>query len=225
MPVALVTGANRGIGLAFVRELLARGYEVHAFHRKSVGGLAELACPTLSLHCVDVSDNLAVEQAMETIPSHIDLLINNAAVYDGHVGRMLNTTGEELMQMLSVNAVGPFRTVKAAWSLLSRAERPIVAMISTGMASITDRPGSNAPGYRVSKSALNMVGQLLRHDLQTIGGSAVLLCPGWVATDMGGPGASLTPQQSVRGMLARIDEQHNELSGRFVGYDGSPRPW
>ena len=225
MPVALVTGANRGIGLEFVRQLLARSYDVHAFHRESVGGLAELACPPLSLHRVDVSDNLAVEQAMETIRSPIDLLINNAAVYDGHVGRMLNTTEEEVMQMLSVNAVGPFRTVKAAWSLLSRAERPIVAMISTGMASISDRPGSNAPGYRLSKAALNMVGQLLRHDLQTIGGSVVLLCPGWVATDMGGRGAPLTPQQSVRGMLARIDEQHNEVSGRFVGHDGSPRPW
>lgn len=225
MPVALVTGANRGIGLEFVRQLLSLGYEVHAFHRESVGGLTKLACPTLSLHCVDVADNRAVKQAMETIHSPIDVLINNAAVYDGHIGRMLNTTEEEVMQMLSVNAVGPFRTVKAAWRLLSRAERPIVAMISTGMASITDRPGSNAPGYRVSKAALNMVGQLLRHDLQTIGGSVVLLCPGWVATDMGGRGATLTPQQSVRGMLARIDEQHNELSGRFVGYDGSPRPW
>lgn len=225
MPVALVTGANRGIGLEFVRQLLAREYEVHAFHRKSIGGLADLACETLNLHCVDVADNSAVEQAMETIRSPIDLLINNAAVYDGHVGSMLNTSGEEVMQMFSVNAVGPFRTVKAAWSLLSEARRPIVAMISTGMASVTDRPGSNAPGYRVSKAALNMVGQLLRHDLHAIGGSVVLLCPGWVATDMGGRGASLTPQQSVHGMLARIDEQHEEVSGRFVGYDGSPRPW
>lgn len=220
-----MTGANRGIGLEFVRQLLASGYDVHAFHRKSVDGLAELACPVLSLHRVDVSDNLAVEQAMETTRSTIDLLINNAAVYDGHVGRMLNATEEEVMQMLSVNAVGPFRTVKAGWSLLSRAERPIEAMIQTGMASISDRPRGNAPGYRLSKAALNMVGQLLRHDLQTIGGSVALLCPGWVATDMGGRGAPLTPQQSVGGMLARIDEQHNEVSGRFVDHDGSPRPW
>ena len=225
MPTAFVTGANRGIGLEFTRQLLARGYTVHATHRNDYESLAELNSERLILHQMDVRDDNIVEQAIELIDGPLDLLVNNAAIYDGVESGKVTENARDFLNMLDVNTVGPYRTVHAAWSKLSKASAPIVAMVTTGMASMTDAPGSNAIGYRTSKAALNMLGQVFAHKLRTINGSIVLLCPGWVATDMGGHHAALSPQESVSGMLSRIDEQGLQNSGRFVAYDGTKRPW
>lgn len=225
MPVALVTGANRGLGLELVRQLLGQGYAVHATHRANAGNLADLQTGKLKLHRMDVRDSDGVAAVIQSITDPVDLLINNAAVYDPHWPGLAAGNLEEVHDMLNVNTMGPLRVTQAAMPLLAKAEGSVAVMMSTGMASISDRPGGNALGYRTSKAALNMLSLVIRHDLERQGTALLLVCPGWVATDMGGPCAPLTPEQSVKGILDRIREQNLSNSGRFVAYDGTIRSW
>ena len=93
------------------------------------------------------------------------------------------------------------------------------------MASIDDCKSGRSYAYRASKTALNMFAISMKNEIEALGASLIILHPGWVETDMGGPHAPLTPQESVKGIVARLNEQNGELSGRFVQYDGIELPW
>jgi NAD(P)-dependent dehydrogenase (short-subunit alcohol dehydrogenase family) len=225
MPVALVTGANRGLGLEMARQLLGRGYTVHATYRDHQGGLTELNHPDLCLHAMDVRDTRAVTSVVASIETGLDLLVNNAGVSDGRWSRIEDIDFDTVSEVLNINAVSPVKVTQHCLPLLDRAGGGTVVMLSSLMASLDDCQSGKSYAYRASKTALNMFTVAMKNELAERNISLLLIHPGWVETDMGGPNAPVKPEESVEGILDRIEEQTVALSGRFVEYTGRPLPW
>lgn len=224
METAFVTGANRGIGFELVKQLIEIGYYVHATFRKDMGGLESLDQSMIMLHRMDVRSDQEVETVFSEISGKIDLLINNAGVYSTSQNSIENLSIQEVSDMMQVNGIGPLRVTKAAMPNLRMSKSAKVVNISTGFSSISDCSGGYY-GYRGSKAALNMFSVATEPELRRYGISTMLICPGWVATDMGGFGAPLSAKKSVNGILERITELNLSNSGRFVSHDGETMPW
>src|SRR3954454_17949713 len=196
MPNVLITGANRGIGLEFVRQYAADGWHVLAPARQSSPELDALG---VTVKPLDLADADAV--AGFSIDGSLDLFIANAGT-----NHPMNTDGAENARawqtMMMVNAIAPYQLGRA---LLPRmAEGGKMIAISSGMGSIGDNGGGWVP-YRSSKAALNMAWSCLAMEVRPRGVACVLLSPGWVKTRMGGAGAEITSEQSVGDMRALID--------------------
>lgn len=225
MPVALVTGANRGIGLELTRQLLNAGYTVHATYRNALGGLADLATTNLQTHTMEVRSDDSVRSVMDSITEPLDLLVNNAGISDGRWPSIDEIDFEVVSNVLEVNAIAPVRVTQHALPLLDRAGGGTVVMITSLMGSIEDCMSGKSYAYRASKTALNMFTTSMKNELIERNISLLLIHPGWVETDMGGPRAPVSPEESVRGILERVEEQTLATSGRFVEYTGRPLPW
>ena len=222
MPTAVVTGANRGIGLEWVRQLLDKGWDVHAGYRTDEGGLSGTGA---HLHQLDVTSNESVEAFATTLPERVDLLVNNAGVGDGRWRSIEDIDHEQALEVLDINSIGPVRVTQALLSRLGGDEMSTIAMVSSLMGSVEDCISGKSYAYRASKSALNMFSAAMKNELRDANISVVILHPGWVQTDMGGPNATVTPLDSIAGMIQRVEEQTLEISGRFVQYDGEELPW
>jgi NAD(P)-dependent dehydrogenase (short-subunit alcohol dehydrogenase family) len=225
MPVALVTGANRGIGLELTRQLLNAGYTVHATYRNALGGLADFATANLQTHTMEVRSDDSVRSVMGSITEPLDLLVNNAGISDGRWPSIDEIDFEVVSNVLEVNAIAPVRVTQHALPLLDRAGGGTVVMITSLMGSIEDCMSGKSYAYRASKTALNMFTTSMKNELIERNISLLLIHPGWVETDMGGPRAPVSPEESVRGILERVEEQTLATSGRFVEYTGRPLPW
>tara|TARA_B100000767_G_scaffold266467_1_gene283859 strand:- start:708 stop:1376 length:669 start_codon:yes stop_codon:yes gene_type:complete len=222
MKTVLITGANRGIGLELTSQLLDCGYKVHATYRSDMGGLEEIQNQYLISHRMDVRNKdqiLSVIQEIDTI----DLLINNAGVSDGHWSSIAEIDMEHALEVLNVNAVSPVLVTQQALAKLSN--QSTVVMVSSLMGSISDCQSGKSYAYRASKTALNMFAVAMKNELEEMGTSLLILHPGWVETDMGGPNAPLSKDESVRGIIQRIQEQDMSMTGRYVEFDGSPIEW
>lgn len=228
----LITGANRGIGLEFVRQYAADGWRVLACCRQpeKAGALNKLAAQypgLIQVHLLDVASNNQIEHlAKEMMDEPIDLLINNAGIYPdtdskgfGHIHY------EDWMQAFRVNAMAPLMMAEAFVAHLARSKLKIIANITSKMGSIDDNTSGGSYLYRSSKAALNMVTKSLSLDLRHEGITAVVLNPGWVRTDMGGPNALITTEQSVSGMRKVISKLSLADSGKFFNYDRSEIQW
>ncbi len=224
MPVAVVTGANRGLGFEMVRQLIKRDFTVHATYRTSPGQLSTLDDEWLHLHQVDVRDGQAIDEMMDAIGGPIDLLINNAGIADGRWPSVEAIDFDVATEVLEVNAVAPVRITQAALAHLADGGGTVV-MITSLMGSIEDCMSGKSYAYRASKTALNMFTVAMKNELRERGVSVLLIHPGWVETDMGGPNAPIQAEESVNGIMARIEEQTLELTGRFVDYAGQALPW
>jgi len=224
MPTAMVTGANRGIGLETVRQLLDRDYEVHATYRLERGGLADIDNPRLVLHKMDVRNTDEVVAAMGTVGPSLDLLINNAGVSDGRWSTIAEIDFNIVSDVMEVNAIAPVRVTQQALPLLANSGGTVL-MITSLMGSIGDCASGRSYAYRASKTALNMFTTAMKNELRDQGISLLLIHPGWVETDMGGPNAPIQAEESVTGIMARLDEQTLEMTGRFVDYAGTNLPW
>jgi len=232
MTAALITGSNRGLGLEWVRQCAARGWRVYASCRDpdSAQDLQALvsAHPEVTLHRLDVTapDQLAaLAEALRDEP--LDLLVNNAGVYFEHWGKdpVGSIDYDDWQQTFSVNTLGPMRVTEAFLPQLSRGDRPLVVTITSNMGSITHIDAGKDYAYRSSKAALNAAMHGLARELEPRGIGVLLLHPGWVRTRMGGSSASLSPEESVRGMLALADRFGPGMSGAFLRYDGASIPW
>ena len=234
----LVTGANRGLGLEFVRQLLARGDRVvaacrHPGKATELNQLAGQQPGRLHVLPLDVADEksriafvhelpLVLGQADGERAEGIDLLINNAGVL--HSGeRWGDITAANLEDSLRTNAIGPFMLTQALAPQL--ADGGTVASVSSGMSSLSDDPDFHSPSYRISKTALNMATKMLAKALEPRGITVVALCPGWVLTDMGGSGAQITPGESVSELLDTIAAATPQRSGGFYDRFGKAMPW
>ena len=224
MPTAMVTGANRGIGLELVRQLLNRDYTVHATYRHDMGGLASLNHPDLVVHQMDVRHADEVAATIENIGPSLDLLVNNAGVADGRWSSVSEIDFDVVAAVMDVNAIAPVRVTQHALPLLA-AHGGTVLMITSLMGSIGDCASGRSYAYRASKTALNMFTTAMNNEMKAQNISLLLMHPGWVETDMGGPNAPLSVQESVEGIMARVDEQTLDMSGRFVDYAGTHLPW
>jgi NAD(P)-dependent dehydrogenase (short-subunit alcohol dehydrogenase family) len=219
----LVTGANRGIGLAFARELVERGDAVVATAREPAKA-KELAATGAHIEPLDVSaDESAAALARALSGESLDVLINNAAVGDG-VDSIRELDFRNLARFFEVNSAGPLRVAKALLANLERGRRRTIVSLTSGLGSISQNNGGWYE-YRASKAALNMLMRTLAAELTPERFICVVLSPGWVKTDMGGEGATLTPRESVRAMLKVIDGLTPKDSGKFLDHRGRELPW
>ena len=227
-----VTGSNRGIGLGLVTQSLARGDRVFASCRNpgqahKLNALQEEHAGLLTVLPLDVTDLATISRAADTITGltdGLDTLFNNAGVGGGQsaLGRVKE---EDLVTTLRVNTVGPLLVTQALLPLLKKGHRPAIISITSRMGSIDDNGSGGYYAYRASKAALNMANKSLAVDLAGADIIAVVLHPGWVKTDMGGPMARLTVKKSVHGMLQVVDGLTSGDSGRFLAWDGEEIPW
>lgn len=219
----LVTGANRGLGLEFARQLSARGDRVLATARDPDSATDLRQCVE-RVHALDVTDPASVEALGKAMASEaIDVLINNGGVFPGQ-HKLEEMDFEALADAFAVNSIGPMRVVQALLGSVRRSDAGRIVNISTQMGSIAKADGG-AYAYRSSKAALNMLTKLLGQELRDEGIVCVALHPGWVKTRMGGEKAPLTPEESIAGMLRVIDALRPEQTGAFLDYKGEMLPW
>ena len=223
MKSVVVTGANRGIGLELVKQLLDSGYRVYATHRNEMGGLSGINDQNLSIHQMDVRDPAGIDNLSNSIEGKIDLLINNAGVADGRWQSISEIDMQHALEVIEINSIAPVLITQKLLNQMS--DDSTIVMMSSLMGSISDCMSGRSYAYRASKTALNMFSIAMKKELLEAGISILILHPGWVATDMGGPNATVSPEQSVSGMIERIDEHNLSMSGRYVQYDGTPIEW
>jgi NAD(P)-dependent dehydrogenase (short-subunit alcohol dehydrogenase family) len=228
---ALITGANRGLGLEFARQYLANGWQVYAACRdpESASELRRLADGSgqkLLIIGLDVTDPLSIKAAATELAGRaIDVLLNNAGVGGVRGQTIGNIDYKAWAKVLDVNTLGPMRVAEAFVDNVARSERKLIVTIISGMGSIADNTSGGAFAYRSSKAAVNMVMRSLAIDLAPRGITCVVVNPGWVQTDMGGSPATLTPAESVTRLRRFIDTLGPGQSGRFFNYDGREYAW
>ena len=221
-----VTGANRGIGLEFVRQLTTRGETVLAScrHPEKANDLKSLLSEGWIIP-IDVTIQDSIVQGAKVVRkkfNRIDLLINNAGVM-GERGNPDIPDWDIIMSTFLTNAAGPVFVTKYLKTLLKKGSK--VVNISTLMGSIEDNSSGGYYAYRMSKAALNMASKNLNHELGVMGVTVLTFHPGWVRTDMGGSGANLSVETSVSEMLNVIESSGPEKSGTFLRFDGERLPW
>lgn len=231
MATVLVTGANKGIGLEFCRQLLARGDRVVATCRRASPGLGALAARIVE--GIDMTSDASCARLARTLAgAPLDWLVLNAGVFESSALGQLDFT--RMAHEYDVNALGPLRVVQALAGSLGAGAK--IALVSSRAGSIGDNGSGGNYGYRMSKAALNMAGVSLARDLRARGVAVVMLHPGVVDTDlfrfaerslghMARAGDVVTPEQAVRDMLPRIDALTLETSGRFLHRNGQALPW
>jgi NAD(P)-dependent dehydrogenase (short-subunit alcohol dehydrogenase family) len=231
MPSVLITGANRGLGFEFARQYAAEGWGVYAASRSPAAAaqlrdLAQQAPDRLTVVAIDVTDAESIRTAARQLrDTAIDVLINNAGI-SGVGGQVTGKVDyESWARVLDVNMMGPLRVTEAFVDQLARSERRLVVTITSGMGSLSDNTSGGSIAYRSSKAGVNMVMRSAALDLAPRGISCVVVNPGWVKTDMGGPGARLTAQQSVAALRRLIETFGPAHSGKFYNYDGREYPW
>ncbi len=229
MTTYCITGANRGIGLEFARQLAADGHRVIGTAR-NLAAASELAASGARAEELDVADPGSVRAFGERLAGDpIDVLINNAGIFnDKAAGSFLQSTPEQLEQTYRVNAIGPVLVTQALLPNVERSERKLVVHISSDYGSHDSAARSNWAGnlaYRSSKSALNMSHVLMSNELASRGVTSIAIHPGWVETDMGGRGATLSPEQSVHAIRAVIDRASPSDNGKFLSYQGHEMAW
>ena len=228
MPSILITGANRGLGFEFARQYGADGWRVIATcrHPIAAAALQELATAgVVRIIALDVTNLESVRQAATQIEEPIDIVINSAGIGGKRDQKTGNVDYESWREVLNVNTMGPLRVTEALVDHLARSERKLVVTITSGMGSITDNTSGASIPYRSSKAAVNMVMRTVALDLAPRGITSVVINPGWVKTDMGGPSAPLTPTESVSAMRRLIGKLGPAQSGKFFNHDGREYPW
>ena len=237
MRTVFITGANRGIGLEFVKQYVAEGAHVHACCRRP-GGAAELKAlekanrNTLHVHALDVTRTDAVQRLAGALAeTPIDILINNAGVFgpkadaEKDLRQSLGHIDEEIVaKVMRINAIAPLVVTQAFTEHVARsAERKMVA-VSSSLGSLSQTSG-NHYAYRMSKAALNMAMATVARDVANRGIRVGVFCPGWVQTDMGGPNAAQTVGQSVAGLRKLIDQLKDPGATVFRLFDGTALTW
>ena len=188
--------------------------------------LAGASDDKLQILALDVTEAVSVQAAAAKLDGQaIDLLLNNAGV-GGARGQIIgNIDYAAWEKVLEVNTMGPLRVSEAFVDLVARSKRKLIVTLTSGMGSITDNTSGGSIAYRSSKAAVNMVMRSLAIDLAPRGITCVVINPGWVLTDMGGPNATMTPAESVERLRDLIATLGPAQSGRFLNYDGREYPW
>jgi NAD(P)-dependent dehydrogenase (short-subunit alcohol dehydrogenase family) len=232
MKTTLITGANRGIGLEFSRQYAADGWRVLACSRypeksDALNKLAAQYPELIKMHALDVADHVQIERLAQMLADEsIDLLINNAGIYpDSDKSSFGHTDYAEWIQAFRINTMAPLKMAETFATQITRSKQKTIVTITSKMGSFADNGGGGSYLYRSSKAALNMVVKSLAIDLKPIGITAVVFHPGWVKTDMGGPNALISAEQSVSGIRQIISRLTIADSGKFFGYDGQVIPW
>lgn len=228
--IALVTGANKGIGYEIVRQLAEKGFHVFVGARKvpegkqaaeaiaKSGGSAEFVE-------IDVSDRASIEKAAKTVTGkidHLDVLVNNAGIMQDSKS-IAEVDDETFLVTLTTNTLGPMRVTQAFLPLLLKGARGTVVNLSSGLGQLSEM-GETYPAYSISKTALNAVTRQFAAALRDKGITVNSVCPGWVKTDMGGPNAQRTVQQGADTVTWLATDAPRDLTGQFLR-DRKVIPW
>ncbi len=240
MPTMLITGANRGLGLEVVRNLDEQAGSSHACCRApdkadALQDIAANAGGRIQVHALEVTDFAAVEKLAGTLSGEpIDVLFNNAGIMEGkqrtfdHQGTSQafgHIAYDDWRYVLRVNVLAPMRMMEVFADHVASSERKVMATMSSIMGSIEKNTDGGWYPYRTSKTAVNMMMRNVAGDLKDRGITAVAIHPGWVQTDMGGPGADITAEVSGKGLAAVIAGITPEQTGHYLVYDGTELPW
>jgi len=228
--VALVTGANRGIGLEVCRQLAQQGFTVLLCARDLAKGeraAARLAAQGLSVTAkqLDVSDEASAERLAADVASEfvcLDVLVNNAAIHYNPWQRAVTADLGGVREALETNTFGPWRTTQALLPLLHKSRHGRIVNVSSEAGSLTGM-GGGTPAYSLSKAALNALTRMLAAELRGTGILVNAVCPGWVATDMGGAGGRPVAQGAASVVWAATLPDNGPTGGFFR--DGKPLPW
>ncbi len=228
----LITGANRGLGLEFTRQLIDGGDYLFAGCRdpktaKELQKLSDSHPNQMTLLALDVINEKSIDTSVEIVHSYVDsldILINNAGIYprDENPANLFSRT---LLHAFHVNSVAPMIVTQRFLELLKRGENPKIINITTMMGSLQMKMSGGDYSYCSSKAALNMLTRALAFDVRIDGITVIALHPGWVQTDLGGEDAPLTPKDSVRGMLKVINGLKEADTGKFLTWEGQEHPW
>ena len=227
----LITGANRGIGLEFCRQYLARGWRVSAVCRQpdtaaELQALQQQYQAQLALHAADItSDSQCQALAAQLAETPIDVLLNNAGIYGPKGVPLGELDAGDFSAVLATNAVAPILFSQRLLANLQAGRLKKLVFVSSKMASIADNSSGGSYYYRAAKCALNAAAMSFAKDTEAQGIHTLICHPGWVQTDMGGPNALINTQTSVTGLIAQIDDLSADTSGRFVNFDGQIIPW
>jgi len=223
MPTVLVTGANRGLGLEFVRQYLAQGWEVYACTRKpEAPELRATDQANLHIHQLEVTDHPTVDALSEQLANvTIDVLVNNAGT-TGPKGapECMEYSGVDNMDYqiwrdtMEVNLLGAFKIATAFKSNLARAERGILVNMSSDLGSMEQNTMGSMYSYRTSKTALNMMSKGFAVEWPEI--ISISMAPGWCKTELGGEGAPIDPADSVADQIKTLSTLDAEKSGCFI---------
>lgn len=234
----LITGAGRGIGLALAQRYVERGDHVLAGARSperapELRALSEAHPDRVAVLPLEVTEEGAIAESLriarEAVDG-IDILFNNAAISPGDIwheredGRCVLDVDRSL-DHFRVNTIAPLEIAQAFLPLLRAGNRPRIVNVSSGAGSLTYKRDGGLYSYSASKTALNMFSRALAWDLKDDGISVVMLDPGWVQTDMGGPEAWITANESTAGILPLVDRLSMEDTGEFFHYQGGKVPW
>jgi NAD(P)-dependent dehydrogenase (short-subunit alcohol dehydrogenase family) len=215
----LITGGNRGIGLQLCKQLAERGDEVIAACRRASDELRQLNVRIID--GVDVAAPASVATLKKAVgDQRIDVLVNNAGILRGdHFGEL---DYDSMVEQFRVNALGPLCVTEALRENLGEGSK--VLIVTSRVGSIADNSSGGYYGYRASKTAVNMIGTNLKHEFEPLGIAVGLLHPGLVATEMTG-GQGVSPADSARGLIERIDGLSMATSGSFWHAEGYELPW
>ena len=236
MATVLISGANRGLGLEFVRQYAELGWQVLACCRTASDALTLVAAehPDISVHVLDVSDAASVAALAAAVGDQpIDVLINNAGTYgrlsfsDGGIEHQAfgDSDFDNWEQVFRVNVFGPMRLSEALVDNVAASEQKKIVTLSSMLGSMGLNDIGGMYAYRTSKAAVNMLMHSMGIDLRKRGVLAVAVHPGWARTDMGGANAEVDPVDSVAGLIGVIDRLDQSDLGQLTAYDGSVLPY
>ena len=224
MTAVLITGANRGLGLEFVRQYRAEGVEVIACcrHPEKAGSLNGLGATIMEL---DVGSPASIASLAEELKGKpLDIVIANAGIWGPEAQSADSCDPDAVMETLRINAVAPFRLARALKPNLLAGRDHKFAVLTSKMGSISDSSGG-VIAYRASKAALNMIMHAVAKEWTHEGLLVGIFHPGWVQTDMGGPNAPLDAKTSIARLRMRIAELSDRTSGQFIDYTGHEIDW
>ena len=226
----LITGANRGLGLGFAKKCLKKDVHVLATVRDIKGSKELLALKEKFPNNLEIFElDLLKESAGNTLANFlgerpIDILINNAGV--GSTNQHFEAVSPKpWLEVLKVNLIAPLIITQSIINNVKKGSDKKIYFLSSQLGSIGDNASGGMYIYRSSKTGLNQVVKSLSVDLKPQGITVVSLHPGWVKTDMGGPNAPVSIDESIEGMMQVIDATDIRDTGRFLNYDGKELPW
>lgn len=226
--VVVITGANRGLGLGFVREFLSRGWAVAAVCRNPDTAAALQALqPQYGEHLLLVPCDITSSKSTDAMvrvfaewSSSVDILINNAGVLPEGEERLSDVSTDTMAKAFDVNVVGPLRVTQSLLPLVRKGRQKKIVYVSSQMGSVALNTTGKAYSYRVSKSALTMLSKNVALELYREGIISLALHPGWAQTDMGGRNATVPVDVSVRGMVEVVLSATPKQSGKLIDYLG-----
>lgn len=229
--IALVTGANKGIGFEIARQLARRGAHVIIGARNEENGnrAAEILRReggNVDAVRIDIDDPIGVKNAAKSVARHgrVDVLVNNAGIYPDKQNDISQTDPDLVLTAIRTNAIGAVRATQAFLPLLVKSRQPRIINMSSGMGSLNEMNGAAGPAYSISKTALNAVTRQSAAALKEKGVAVNAMCPGWVKTDMGGPSAPRSPEQAAETAVWLALDAPQDLTGRFIR-DHKEIPW